>query len=201
MIPRRYRNWVLFWTPVTWIVLELLMYPKDVPLSEGLSAVLKGFFSARIGAYPAWVLVLGAVLTAGLGILGLARKSKARAFNLVLIGMGIVFALWAFLAGGSASGWSAGQNVISYGWVLQTIVVVLGGVTAYFWAVGSPERAELLTWNTHQVWRLYRGNWQGMVGLGILVFFLLMALLAPFLIDHALLDPNAQIRDASGQLL
>src|SRR5450759_4380659 len=78
MIPRRYRNWVLFWTPATWIVLELLMYPKDVPLSEGLSAVLKGFFSARIGAYPAWVLVLGAVLTAGLGILGLARKSKAR---------------------------------------------------------------------------------------------------------------------------
>ena len=201
MIPRRYRNWVLFWTPVTWIVLELLMYPKEVPRSAGLSAVLKGFFSVRIGAYPAWLLVLGAVLTAGLGILGLVRKSKARAFSLVLVGMGVVFAVWAFLAGGGASGWSAGQNVISYNWALQTIVVVLGGVAAYFWAVGSPERAELLTWNTHQVWRLYRANWQGMVGLGILVFFLLMALLAPFLIPHALLDPNAQIRDASGQML
>jgi len=198
MIPRRYRNWILFWTPVTWIVLELLMYPKDVPLSEGLSAVLKGFFAVRIGAYPAWVLVLGAILTAGFGILGLVRKSKARAFNLVLIGMGVVFAVWAFLAGGGASGWSAGQNVISYSWALQTIVVVLGGVAAYFWAVGGPEHAELLTWNTHQVWRLYRGNWQGMVGLGILVVFLAMALLAPFLIDHALLDPNAQIKDSAG---
>ena len=198
MIPRRYRNWVLFWTPVTWLVLELLMYPKDVPLSEGLSAVLKGFFSVRIGAYPAWVLVLGAILTAGFGILGLVRKSKARAFNLVLIGMGVVFAVWAFLAGGGASGWSAGQNVISYSWALQTIVVVLGGVAAYFWAVGGPEHAELLTWNTHQVWRLYRGNWQGMVGLGILGVFLAIALLAPFLIDHALLDPNAQIKDSAG---
>jgi peptide/nickel transport system permease protein len=201
MIPGRYRNWVLFWTPVTWIVLELLMYPKDVPLSEGLSAVLKGFFSARIGAYPAWVLVLGAILTAGLGILGLARKSKARAFNLVLIDMGVVFAVWAFLAGGGASGWSAGENVIGYSWLMQTVVVVLGGLSAWFWATGNPERAELTTWNTHQVWRLYRANWQGMVGLGILVVFVLMALLAPFLTDHALLDPNAQLKDAGGQLL
>jgi peptide/nickel transport system permease protein len=200
MIPRRYRNWILFWTPVTWLVLELLLYPKDVPRSEGLSAVLKGFFSARIGSYPAWVLVLGAVLTAGLGIFGLARKSKARAFSLTLIGMGVVFAVWAFLAGGGASGWSAGQNVIAYNWVLQTIIVVLGGVAAYFWAVGNPERAELTVWNTHQVWRLYRANWQGMVGLGILIFFLAMALLAPFLIPHALLDPNAQITDPSGEL-
>ena len=200
MIPRRYRNWILFWTPVTWIVLELLMYPKDVPLSEGLSAVLKGFFSARIGAYPAWVLVLGAVLTAGFGILGLARKSKARTFNLLLVAMGVVFAVWAFLAGGGASGWSAGQNVISYSWVLQTIVVALGGAAAWFWAVGNPERAELTVWNTHQVWKLYRANWQGMVGLGILVVFLAMALLAPFLIDHALLDPNAQIKDSAGNL-
>jgi len=201
MIPRRYRNWVFFWTPVTWIVLELLMYPKDVPLSAGLSAVLKGFFSAHIGAYPAWVPLLGAVLTAGFGILGLARKSKARVFNVLLLVMGVVFAGWAFLAGGGASGWSAGQNVISYNWILQTIVVVLGGAVAWFWAVGSPERAELTVWNTHQVWKLYRANWQGMVGLGILVVFLAMALLAPFLIDHALLDPNAQIKDASGQLL
>jgi len=201
MIPRRYRNWVLFWTPVTGIVLELLMYPKDVPLSQGLSAVLKGFFSARIASYPAWVLVLGAVLTAGFGILGLARKSKARTFSLLLVAMGVVFAVWAFLAGGGASGWSAGQNVISYSWVLQTIVVVLGGAAAWFWAVGNPERAELTVWNTHQVWRLYRANWQGMVGLGILVAFLAMALLAPFLADHALLDPNAQLKDASGQLL
>ena len=201
MIPRRYRNWVLFWTPVTWLVLELLMYPKDFQMSDGLSALLKGFFSAQIGSYPAWFLVLGAILAAGFGILGLVRKSKARAFSLTLIVMGVVFALWAFLAGGGASGWSAGENVISYNWALQTIVVLLGGAAAWLWAAGNPERAELTVWNTHQVWKLYRANWQGMVGLGILVFFLAMALLAPFLIPHALLDPNAQITDASGQLL
>jgi peptide/nickel transport system permease protein len=201
MIPRRFRNWVLFWTPVTWMVLELLMYPKETTLSQGLSAVLGGFVAPRIGSYPAWVLILGAILAVGLGVLGLVRRTKARAFSLALIAIGVVFAVWAFLAGGGTSGWSAGANVISYNWVLQTIVVVLGGVAAWLWALGNPERAELTVWNTHQVWKLYRGNWQGMVGLGILAFFLLMALLAPFLIPHALLDPNAQITDASGQML
>jgi hypothetical protein len=43
MIPRRFRNWVFFWKPVTWIVLELLLYPKTVPLSMGLKKVLEGF--------------------------------------------------------------------------------------------------------------------------------------------------------------
>ena len=27
-------------------------------------------------------------------------------------------------------------------------------------AASNPERAELTTWNTRQVWKLYRGNWQ-----------------------------------------
>ena len=51
-------------------------------------------------------------------------------FNYLLIAIGVVFAVWAFLAGGGASGWSAGANVITYDWVLQTVVVVLGGVAA-----------------------------------------------------------------------
>ncbi len=29
MIPRRFRNWVIFWTIIVWFVLELLTYPKD----------------------------------------------------------------------------------------------------------------------------------------------------------------------------
>jgi peptide/nickel transport system permease protein len=200
MIPRRFRNWVFFWTPVTWLTLELIMYPKTVPLSEGFEKVLMGFISATVARYPAWALVLGAVIAAGVGIVGLVRKSKARNFDLTLIAIGVVFAVWAFLAGGGASGWSATVNVIGYSWLMQTVVIVLGGAAAWFWAAGNYERAELTVWNTHQVWRLYRGNWQGMVGLGILVFFVLMALLAPFLIDHALLDPNAQIKDAAGNL-
>ena len=201
MIPRRFRRWVFFWTPVIWIMLELLTYPKTVPLSMGFAKVVEGFASPTVASYPAWALVLGALITAGVGIVGLVRRSKARSFDLTLIVMGVVFAVWAFLAGGGASGWSAGENVIGYSWLMQTVVVVLGGLSAWFWATGNPERAELTTWNTHQVWRLYRANWQGMVGLGILVVFVLMALLAPFLIDHALLDPNAQIKDSAGNLL
>jgi len=195
MIPRRFRNWVFFWTPVTWIVLELVLYPKEVPLSMGLSEVLKGFVSPTVASYPAWVLVICAVIAAGAGIFGLVRKSKARRFDLTLVAMGVVFAVWAFLAGSGTSGWSASENVISYSWVIQTVIVLLGGTAALFWAAGNPERTELTAWNAHQVWRLYRANWQGMLGLGILVVFVLMALLAPFLIDHALLDPNAQISD------
>jgi len=200
MIPRRFRNWVFFWTPVTWIALELLTYPKTVPLSMGISKVLKGFFSTNVASYPAWALILGAIMTAGAGILGLVRRSKARNFDLTLVAIGVIFAVWAFLAGGGVSGWSASENVIGYSWFFQTVIVVLGGLSAWFWATGNPERAELTTWNTHQVWRLYRANWQGMLGLGILVVFVLMALLAPFLIDHALLDPNAQIKDSAGHL-
>ncbi len=202
MIPRRFRNWIFFWTAVVWLVLELVKYPQDLWWSAGAGAMLKGFFSAEVGAYPAWVMLLGAVATTGLGVLGRVRRTKAAAFDLTLIAMGVVFVVWAFLAGGGTSGWAAGVNDFAYNWVLQTVLVVMGGVAAWFWAAGNPERAELLVWNTHQVWRLYRGNWQGMVGLGILVVFLGMALLAPFLIDHGLLDPNAQISDpATGELL
>ena len=203
LIPRRFRNWILFWTPVVWLVLELVKYPQDLWWSAGAGAMLKGFFSAERGRVP------------GLGHAARRRRRRSAsacwaacaaprpsAFDFTLIAMGVVFVVWAFLAGGGASGWSAGANDFAYNWVLQTVLVVMGGVAAWFWAAGNPERAELLVWNTHQVWRLYRGNWQGMVGLGILVVFLGMALLAPFLIDHGLLDPNAQISDpATGELL
>jgi peptide/nickel transport system permease protein len=201
MIPRRFRNWVIFWTIMVWIVLELLTYPKDVPISSGFSALVKGFFSASVGDYPAWVMVLLAIACIAAGVVGLVRRSKAVTFNILLVVDGLVFAVWALLAGGGFGGWTAGVNAISYNWAIQTVVVALGGVTVWFWAVGNPERAELTTWNTHQVWKLYRGNWQGMVGLGILVVFLAMALFAPFLADHGLLDPNAQIKDpATGEL-
>ena len=201
MIPRRFRNWILFWTPVTWLVLELIMYPKDVPITAGLSAVIKGFFSATIASYPAWGLVLCAVAAAAIGVLGLVRRSKARNLDIMLLVIAAVFGVWAALAGRTDTGWTASVNGISYSWAFQTVIVILGGAAVWFWAASNPERAELTTWNTHQVWKLYRGNWQGMVGLGILVVFVLMALLAPFLADHALLDPNAQIKDpATGQL-
>ena len=72
MIPRRFRNWILFWTPMLWLVLALIMYPKDQPLivdasiypagqapSPSLGSVIGGFFAPTIGNFPAWVLWLG----------------------------------------------------------------------------------------------------------------------------------------------
>jgi peptide/nickel transport system permease protein len=201
LVPRRFRNWVIFWTAITWVVLELLTYPKDVPITSGFSEVVAGFFSASVGAYPAWVMLLLAVVCFLAGAIGFVRKSKARVTNALLLVEGVVFAIWGALAGGAAGDWSAGANEISYNWAIQTVAVIIAGACVWFWAVGNPERAELTTWNTHQVWTLYRANWQGMVGLGILIVFLAMALFAPFLADHALLDPNAQIKDpATGEL-
>jgi peptide/nickel transport system permease protein len=202
MIPRRFRNWVIFWTVIVWIVLELLTYPKTVPITSGFSEIVKGFFSASIAAYPAWVMLLLAVACFLAGGIGLVRRTKARVMNMLLLVEGVVFAIWGLLAGGGFSGFSGSSNVISYNWAIQTVAVIIAGLCAWYWAVGNPERAELTTWNTHQVWTLYRRNWQGMVGLAILIVFLLMALLAPFLADHALLDPNAQIKDPdTGELL
>lgn len=200
-VPRRFRAWIIVWAVVLWVALELVMYPRDVPFTAGFGALLRGFVSAEVGAYPAWVMMALAALCVAAGAIGLARRSKAIVFNLLLLVDGAVFAAWGLLAGGGPAGWSAGANCISCNWALQTLAVVLLAASAWFWAVGHPERAELTIWNTHQVWKLYRANWQGMVGLIILVVFIAMALLAPFLADHALLDPNAQLSDpATGQL-
>ena len=85
MIPRRFRNWVIFWTIIVWVVLELLTYPKTVPITSGFSEVIKGFFSASVGAYPAWVMLLLAIICGAAGVIGLVRKSKAVVFNILLL--------------------------------------------------------------------------------------------------------------------
>ena len=206
MIPRRFRNWLLFWTPVTWLVLALCTYPKDLPIiidpqiyppgevpEASLSSFIGGFFAPTIANYPAWVMVSLAVLAITFGVLGLTRRGKARMTNILLVVMGGVFAVWAVDAGGGLGEWQSRARLGEHGWFFQTIVVVLGALCIYFWARANPERAVLTTWNTHQVWQLYRANWQGMAGLYIMLFFLLMALLAPFLADHMMLDPNSQV--------
>ncbi len=173
-----------------------------MPITSGFSEVIKGFFSASVGAYPAWVMLLLAVVCFAAGVVGLARRSKAKdvQHHAARRGRRVPRVGRAGRRRPRAAGLRQ-LNEISYNWAIQTVVVILGGACVWLWAAGNPERAELTTWNTHQVWKLYRGNWQGMVGLGILVVFMLMALLAPFLADHALLDPNAQIKDpATGEL-
>lgn len=195
MTPPRFRNWILVWTPVTLVVLALCTYPKNVTASSGLSEIVKGLFSPVIANYPAWCMVALAVTTGAMGAYGLVRRSKAVAFNGTLLVIAAVFAAWAYTAGAGDDGWMLRGRFGELGWLFQGLAVILTGVAVYLWARANPERAELTTWNTHQVWKLYRANWQGMVGLIILVVFCLMALLAPFLADHGYLDPNAQIRE------
>ncbi len=194
MIPARLRRWILIWTPATIVVLSLATYPKDVPVSAGLDALLRAFFSDTIARYPAWLVVLVALVALGAGGLGLVRKAKARTFNLILLVLSVVLAVWAYRAGVTDDGWSLVGRTPGPGWLFQSLGLALAGVSAYFWALGNPERAQLFTWNAHQIWKLFRANWQGMVGLGILIVVALIALLAPFLADHGYLDPNAQIR-------
>ena len=205
MIPRRFINWILIWTPIAWLVLALCTYPKDRPViidpqiyppgeapSASLSSILGGFFDPTVASYPAWVMVSLAVIAFAAGAVGLIRHSKARTMNLLLLAMGAVFTVWALDAGGWGA-WQARSHLSVNAWAFQTVVVALGGLCVYFWARANPERATLTTWNAHQVWMLYRANWQGMLGLYIMLFFLLMALLAPFLADHMMLDPNSQV--------
>ena len=117
---------------------------------------------------------------------------SGRRLAAVLGALGLVFVAWALVAGG-LPGWSAGQRSASYGWLFQTVCILLGAAAVWTWGRTFPERAALTTWNASQVWKLFRGNWQGAAGLGILAFFVLMALFAPFLANHAYLSPNAQI--------
>jgi peptide/nickel transport system permease protein len=264
MIPARLKTWIFVWTPIVWLLLELVTYPKDRPLSSGIVNVLQGFFAPTVANYPAWVpLILAYVcLALGIGMLlpasvkppimrwlvailmpsgvvllivaflvrhgflislvhvsghtargylttaalvclavGLllvpfivpSRRTKTYVPH-ALVAAGVVAALWMLAAGGMLDGhFSITGKAGDYGWLFQTLFIVLMAAAIWAWAVANPERAELTVWNTRQIWRLYRANWQGMLGLYIMLFFVALALLAPFLADHARLDPTAQI--------
>jgi len=47
------------------------------------------------------VLVLVAIAVLAVGILGLVRRSKAVTFNYLLVAIGVIIGVWAFLAGGA----------------------------------------------------------------------------------------------------
>ena len=194
MIPARLRNWILLWTPVVWLLLELITYPKNRPLHTGLAHVLAGFFAPSVGNYPAWVPLLLAVILGAYGVVKLVRQAEASALPWVLIAAALEAGVWFVAASGLLHGqFSLSGKHTSIAWLFQTILIVLIAGVVYARGAANPERAELTVWNTRQIWRLYRSNWQGMAGLYIMTFFVAMALLAPFLADHALLDPTAQI--------
>jgi peptide/nickel transport system permease protein len=182
-IPRRLRNWIFIWVPTTWLVLTLITFPKDRPIATGIKHVLGGFIAPTVGNFPAWTILFVALPLAVLGIVGIIRNAKKRRFNSALVVLGAVFAAWGYVAGDPAH-FALTNRHGGLGWFFQIIVVLAAGACMWLWAVDGPERAQLMVWNTHQIWKLYRSNWQGTAGLWIICIFMAIALLAPFLADH-----------------
>ena len=192
MIPPRLKRWIFIWTPVIWLVGELLTFPKDRPVSSSFGRIMSGFVDKSVASYPAWAILGLAVIVIGWAVAVAVRDPKRRRFAAVLGAIGLVLVVWALVAG-SLPGWSPLQRSGAFGWLFQTAVLLLAAGAVWTWGRTFPERAALTTWNGSQIWRLYRSNWQGMAGLAILAFFVAIALLAPFLANHAYLSPNAQI--------
>jgi peptide/nickel transport system permease protein len=191
-IPARLKRWIFFWTPLTWLVLELIMFPKDRPLSSGLANVMGGFVDKRIGSYPAWTLWASAIVLVVAGVRARRTQEEDSRVPRVLFAMAVVTSIWAWAQMGFTQLDLSGRES-GYSWLFQSVLVVLAAVLVWVWAAEHPERTELAIWNTREIWRLYRASWQGILGLSILLFFAAMALLAPFLVSHAWLSPNAQV--------
>ena len=76
----------------------------------------------------------------------------------------------------------------SVSWAFQTVTLLLGAWAIWQWAVSHQDRAGLSVEALQRTWRLFKTNWQGMIGLATLVFFVGLALLAPFLANHKYLN-------------
>jgi peptide/nickel transport system permease protein len=185
---RRVRVWLLVWTPLLWLALGLVTYPKDRPVSSGLGHVLGGLFaSPPVANYPAWLPGLLALMALAGGLLTWPHDRRDRRLAVALLGLALALALWAL----AQMGWThlspAGQGS-SISWLFQSIALALAAVAVWLWTLGHQDRAGLSVESLQRTWRLFKTNRQGMLGLGTLVFFVLVALLAPFLASHKYLS-------------
>jgi peptide/nickel transport system permease protein len=73
-------------------------------------------------------------------------------------------------------------------WLFQTVALAGAAAAVWAWASTSHDRAGLAVEALQRTWRLFKTNWQGMLGLLVLVCFVLVALLAPFLANHQYLN-------------
>ena len=137
-MPRRLRKWILVWTPVAWLVLDLIRYPKTVPIQAGVVKILRGFFAPTVGNFPPLILFGAAFLVALWGVVGLLRHAKGRSLSAAIIGIAIVFAAWGFVNGGllSHAGFSFAGRTGYYTWLLQTAVVVLAAACVWLCIAG-----------------------------------------------------------------
>ena len=200
-LPRTLRRWIVFWAAVAWLVAELASYPKDRPLSSGLGNVVTGFFSAdSIAAYPAWLM-----LALGVAVLALAVVSrhpqKGGHTSRILFVLAALLLAWGLLATGLPGSFSLSAHAASWGWLWQTIAILLLASVVWGWGRANPERAELAVRSSRGTWSMFRRSRIGLPGLIVLVFFVLVALLAPFIVNHAWLRPTASMAPLSSRPL
>ncbi len=116
-----------------------------------------------------------------------------------MIATGLALAVWGLVNGGllSPGGFSLANRTGYFTWLCQTVAVRAGRGLRVDVGPGAPRARRRSSCATRsRTWRLYRANRQGMIGLWIIVAFVAIALLAPFLANHALLAPDAQIGPA-----
>ncbi len=181
------RRWIPVWGFGAWLLLEMLTFPKDRPLSSGAARVVGGFFAPTVAAYPAWLCGLLALAALGGALALFARRPTSKRLPWTLAALAADFILWTL----AQMGWTSidlGGRHSSWSWLFQTAALAVLALALWAWAVASPDRLELTVGAGRRTWRLYKGNWQGMVGLFILAFFLVLALFAPFLANHVYLD-------------
>ena len=190
MIPARLRAWILIWTPVTWLVLSLCTYPKDRTFASGVPHVLAGFVAPSVARFPAWIVGALGIIFLIYGVTAFVRRRTGLLRKWTLVGTGVIFLAWMYWAGNPSHFSLTGRHP-GWNWLFQMLAVVAGATCVWMWGHDNPDRASLTVWNTRQIWKLFHSNWQGRAGLTILIVIAAMALLAPFLANHAMLDPTA----------
>ncbi len=180
-------RWILIWAPATWLVLEMLTFPKDRPLSSGFANVLRGFVSPVVACYPAWFVWALAAVAAVAAIVVLRRRPVAARLLAAILTLTAVFAVWA----SAQMGWAAleltGRHS-DWSWLFQTLALAAASWAVWAWADANPDRAQLAAGSLQRTWRLFRGSPLGMLGLLVLAAFAFIAIFAPFLANHVYLD-------------
>lgn len=188
-VPSRLRRWILILTPFTWVVLTLLTYPKDVIQKPhryfwevGVRPLLEGFVQPTVANYPAWATLSLGVIVLPTALLLLVRRRRKQLPG-VLAALGLLFVVWSLLSGGVPD-WSPSGLLDGMGWLFQTLAILLVATVIWVWALENPERSHLAVWRICQTWKLFRSNWVGTAGVLAVLFFVSVALLAPFLAAH-----------------
>ena len=125
--PVRLKRWIFIWTPLLWLLLELVLFPKNRPVSSGFSHVMGGFIDSHIASYPAWTLWLLALLFIAVAVFSRRAQKQGSRQPLILTAIAVVAVVWALAQMGFGHVALAGRQS-SYSWLFQTVVLALVAV-------------------------------------------------------------------------